>query len=238
MVFLKKKSMSNILIIGGSSGIGLATTELLVGKSQQVFATFNHSENKVSRATYFHLDVSQEDWDFSVLPEVIDGLVYCPGKINLKPFARLKADDFLDDYKIQVLGAIKAIQLLLPKLKKSNSPSIVLFSTVAVQIGFSFHSIVSSSKGAIEGLTRALAAELSPSIRVNCIAPSITDTPLAGNLLNSTEKKEANAQRHPLKKVGEAKDIANAVVFLLSQESSWMTGQIMHIDGGISNLRV
>jgi NAD(P)-dependent dehydrogenase (short-subunit alcohol dehydrogenase family) len=165
-------------------------------------------------------------------------MVYCPGKINLKPFARLKPEDFIEDYKIQVLGAIKAIQLLLPKLKKSSSPSIVLFSTVAVQTGFSFHSIVSSSKGAIEGLTRALAAELAPSIRINCIAPSITDTPLAGNLLNSLEKKEANAQRHPLKKVGEAKDIAHAVAFLLSEESSWMTGQIMHIDGGISNLRV
>jgi NAD(P)-dependent dehydrogenase (short-subunit alcohol dehydrogenase family) len=156
----------------------------------------------------------------------------------LKPFARLKAEDYLDDYKIQVLGAVKAIQLILPKLKKSNSASIVLFSTVAVQTGFSFHSIVSSSKGAIEGLTRALAAEFSPSIRVNCIAPSITDTPLAGSLLNTPEKKEANAIRHPLKKVGEAKDIANAVAFLISEESAWMTGQIMHIDGGISNLRV
>jgi NAD(P)-dependent dehydrogenase (short-subunit alcohol dehydrogenase family) len=114
----------------------------------------------------------------------------------------------------------------------------VLFSTVAVQTGFSFHSIVSSSKGAIEGLTRALAAEFSPSIRVNCIAPSITDTPLAGSLLNTPEKKEANAIRHPLKKVGEPKDIANAVAFLISEESAWMTGQIMHIDGGISNLRV
>lgn len=230
--------MSNILVIGGSSGIGLSTTELLVNKNKQVYATYNHSENKIDGATYFHLDVNQQEWDLSVLPEVIDGLVYCPGKINLKPFARLKAEDFLDDYKIQVLGAIKAIQLLLPKLKKSNSASIVLFSTVAVQTGFSFHSIVSSSKGAIEGLTRALAAELAPSIRVNCIAPSITDTPLAGNLLNTPEKKEGNAQRHPLKKVGEAKDIANAVAFLLSEESSWMTGQIMHIDGGISNLRV
>jgi NAD(P)-dependent dehydrogenase (short-subunit alcohol dehydrogenase family) len=230
--------MRNILIIGGSSGIGLSTTELLVGKNENVFATFNQSENKASGAKYIHLDLNQEEWDFSSLPEVIDGLVYCPGKINLKPFARLKANDFLEDYKIQVLGAIKAIQLVLPKLKKSNSASIVLFSTVAVQTGFSFHSIVSSSKGAIEGLTRALAAEFAPSIRVNCIAPSITDTPLAGNLLNTLEKKEGNAQRHPLKKVGEAKDIANAVAFLLSQESSWMTGQIMHIDGGISNLRV
>jgi NAD(P)-dependent dehydrogenase (short-subunit alcohol dehydrogenase family) len=230
--------MGNYLIVGGSSGIGYATTELLVGKNNNVYATFNQSENKVNGATYLHLDVNHEEWDLSILPEVIDGLVYSPGRINLKPFSRLKSEDFLEDYKIQVLGAIKSIQLLLPKLKKSSSPSIVLFSTVAVQTGFSFHSIVSSSKGAIEGLTRALAAEFAPSIRVNCIAPSITDTPLAGNLLNSQEKKEANAQRHPLKKVGEAIDIANAVTFLLSKDSSWMTGQIMHLDGGISSLRI
>lgn len=230
--------MGKYLIVGGSSGIGYATTELLVGKNNNVYATFNQSENKVSGANYFHLDVNQEEWDLSILPEVLDGLVYCPGRINLKPFSRLKSEDFLEDYKIQVLGAIKSIQLLLPKLKKSSSPSIVLFSTVAVQTGFSFHSIVSSSKGAIEGLTRGLAAEFAPSIRVNCIAPSITDTPLAGNLLNTQEKKEANAQRHPLKKVGEAIDIANAVAFLLSKDSSWMTGQIMHLDGGISSLRI
>jgi NAD(P)-dependent dehydrogenase (short-subunit alcohol dehydrogenase family) len=230
--------MRNILIIGASSGIGFSTAELLSNNNYKVFGSYNSSVQRADGAEYFHLDVLQEEWDLSTLPEVIDSLVYCPGKINLKPFARLKAEDFLDDYKIQVLGAIKAIQLILPKLKKSNSASIVLFSTVAVQTGFSFHSIVSSSKGAIEGLTRALAAEFSPSIRVNCIAPSITDTPLAGNLLNTPEKKEANAIRHPLKKVGEPKDIANAVAFLISEESAWMTGQIMHIDGGISNLRV
>jgi NAD(P)-dependent dehydrogenase (short-subunit alcohol dehydrogenase family) len=230
--------MRNILIIGASSGIGFSTAELLSNNNYKVFGSYNSSVQRADRAEYFHLDVSQEEWDLSTLPEVIDGLVYCPGKINLKPFARLKAEDYLDDYKIQVLGAVKAVQLILPKLKKSNSASIVLFSTVAVQTGFSFHSIVSSSKGAIEGLTRALAAEFSPSIRVNCIAPSITDTPLAGSLLNTPEKKEANAIRHPLKKVGEPKDIANAVAFLISEESAWMTGQIMHIDGGISNLRV
>lgn len=230
--------MSTILIIGGSSGIGLASAELLKNKNHTVFATFNNSDSRISGVSYFHLDVNNENWDLSSLPEVIDGLVFCPGKINLKPFARIKPEDFLADYQVQVLGAIKAIQLLLPKLKKSSSASIVLFSTVAVQTGFSFHSIVSSSKGAIEGLTRALAAELSPNVRINCIAPSITDTPLAATLLNTPEKKEANAQRHPLKKVGEAKDIANAVAFLLSDDSAWMTGQIMHIDGGISNLKV
>lgn len=230
--------MKNILIIGGSSGIGLATAELLVKNDFTVFASYNKSESKVNGVNYFQLDVLQEEWNLDSLPEVIDGLVYCPGKINLKPFARLKASDFMEDYQLQVLGAIKAIQLVLPKLKKSTSPSIVLFSTVAVQTGFSFHSIVSSSKGAIEGLTRALAAEFAPSIRVNCIAPSITDTPLAGGLLNSAEKKEANAQRHPLKKIGEASDIANAVAFLLGSESAWMSGQVLHIDGGMSNLRV
>jgi NAD(P)-dependent dehydrogenase (short-subunit alcohol dehydrogenase family) len=230
--------MKNILIIGGSSGIGLATAELLANQNNNVFATYNNTVVKAGGVNYFQLDVLQEEWNLDSLPEVIDGLVYCPGKINLKPFARLKSSDFMEDYQLQVLGAIKAIQLILPKLKKSSSPSIVLFSTVAVQTGFSFHSIVSSSKGAIEGLTRALAAEFAPSIRVNCIAPSITDTPLAGGLLNSAEKKEANAQRHPLKKIGEASDIANAVAFLLGSESAWMSGQVLHIDGGMSNLRV
>jgi NAD(P)-dependent dehydrogenase (short-subunit alcohol dehydrogenase family) len=183
------------------------------------------------------LDVLSNSYDLSFLPEQIDGLVYCPGAINLKPFARIKPEDFVADYELQVLGAVKIIQAILPKMKTTNVASIVLFSTVAVQSGFNYHSLVSASKGAIEGLTRSLSAELAPKIRVNCIAPSITDTPLASTLLSSDEKKEANAQRHPLKKIGTAEDIANAVSFLINESSAWMTGQVLKIDGGMSVIK-
>jgi NAD(P)-dependent dehydrogenase (short-subunit alcohol dehydrogenase family) len=176
--------------------------------------------------------------DLSFTPDILDGLVYCPGAVNLKPFARIKPEDFISDYQLQLIGAVKVIQACLPKLKNASNPSIVLFSTVAVQTGFNFHSLVASSKGAVEGLTKALAAEFAPKIRVNCIAPSITDTPLAGALLNSVEKKEANAQRHPLKKIGKPEDLANLAEFLLSEKSGWITGQIIHSDGGMSSLKV
>ena len=230
--------MKQYLIIGGSSGIGLALAEEL-SKNNQVFATFAKNEQPSSTNLQYHfIDVLEENLDFSFLSEKIDGLVYCPGAINLKPFARIKPSDFLQDYQLQVVGAVKVIQAVLPKLKLSEHPAIVLFSTVAVQTGFNFHSLVSSSKGAIEGLTKALAAEFSPKIRINCIAPSITDTPLAGTILSTPEKKEANAQRHPLKKIGSAQDIANLAVFLLTEKSSWITGQILHIDGGISSLKI
>lgn len=229
--------MKNILIIGASSGIGKATAALL-SKDHHVWGTYhNHAIESSENNSFYPLNVLDESLDMSFLPQQIDGLVYCPGAIVLKPFARIKAEDFLADYQLQVLGTIKVIQAVLPRLKLSEHASIVLFSTVAVQVGFNFHSIVSSSKGAIEGLTRALSAELAPKIRVNCIAPSITDTPLAAGLLNTAEKMEANAQRHPLKKVGAAEDIANAVGFLISNQSAWMTGQILKLDGGISVIK-
>jgi NAD(P)-dependent dehydrogenase (short-subunit alcohol dehydrogenase family) len=229
----------NFLVIGASSGIGQQTALQLAKEGHQVYATFNKKEiESAENIHYFPLNILDENPDFSFVPQQLDGLLYCPGSISLRPFGRIKPEDFTADFQLQVVGAIKSIQAVLPMLKNSENPSIVLFSTVAVQLGLGFHSQVAASKGAIEGLCRALAAEFAPKIRVNCIAPSLTDTPLAANLLNSAEKKEANAQRHPLKKIGKAEDIANLACFLLSDKSAWMTGQILHLDGGIGSIRI
>lgn len=230
--------MKNYLVIGCSSGIGQAIFTSLA-QEHQVTGTYykNQPQKLPSKSSVHYLNVLDEDVDFSFIPEKLDGLVYCPGSIQLKPFHRFKEEDFIKDYQLQVTGAVKVIQASLPALKKAEQASIVLFSTVAVQNGFSFHSLVSSSKGAIEGLTRALSAELAPKIRVNCIAPSITDTPLAQSILSSPEKRETNAQRHPLKAIGSPEDIAKAALFLLGEESKWMTGQVLHLDGGIGTIR-
>ncbi len=231
--------MNHYLIVGHSSGIGQAIAQKL-SAAHRVYGTHcRHRPQTLPPHTTTHfLDVLQPDPDFSFLPPALDGLVYCPGAIVLRPFARLSQADFLNDYKLQVLGAVQVIQACLPRLKNSSRPgSIVLLSTVAVQTGFNFHSVVSASKGAIEGLTRALAAELSPAIRVNCIAPSLTHTPLAQALLSTPEKIEAQAQRHPLKKIGSPEQIAEAAVFLLQDSSAWVTGQILRVDGGISSIR-
>ncbi len=231
--------MQNYLIIGGSGGIGQELSKQLALAGFQVTATFNQNEPVIKNPNlrYYHLNVLDENSSLDFLPDELDGLVYCPGSINLKPFERIKPEDFETDYKLQVIGAIKIIQLALSRLKKSKNASVVLFSTVAVQAGFSFHTQVAASKGALEGLTKALAAEYAPKIRVNCIAPSLTDTNLAASLLNNDQKKEANALRHPLKRIGTAEDIANMAAFLLSEKASWITGQIFHIDGGMSTLK-
>ena len=230
--------MKNLLIVGHSSGIGNALTKVLAADNK-VYGTYytKRSEFTDDNVSTHYLNVLDENIDFSFLPDQLDGLVYCPGAITLKPFLRAKEEDFITDYKLQVLGAIKCIQSCLPRLKSSGSASIVLFSSVAVKMGFNFHSVVSTSKGAIEGLTKALSAEFAPSIRVNCIAPSITNTPLAGTLLNTQEKIEANAQRHPLKKIGAAEDVSAMAAFLLSDQSKWITGQIFTVDGGISSIK-
>jgi len=227
------------LIIGGSSGIGLAITELLSDGKHEVHATYNKTvpPSSLAGVSYHHLDVLEPTFALDFLPNELDGIVYCPGAIELKPFARISPENFTTDFNLQVLGAIKVVQHCLPQLKKGNAPSILFFSTVAVQTGFNFHSQVAVSKGAIEGLTRSLAAELSPTIRVNAIAPSLTETPLAAKLLNSEEKKQANADRHPLKRIGTPSDIAEMAAFLLSSKSAWITGQIIGIDGGMSAIK-
>lgn len=230
--------MGNYLVVGASSGIGKAVATQLAHEGHQVYATFNNNSiEAIPNITAYPLNVLDENLDFSFLPDTIHGVVYCPGTINLKPFARFTPNDFTQDFNLQVGGAIKVIQAALPALKNSGKGSIVLFSTVAVQLGLNFHTQVATSKGAIEGLAKALSAELAPTIRVNCIAPSLTDTPLAASLLNTEQKVEANALRHPLKRVGTVNDISEMTCFLLSEKASWITGQILHVDGGMSAIK-
>ncbi len=230
--------MKNYLIIGASSGIGKALAQQLADQGYNVYGTFNENSTDISGVSFHRLNVEDDEIDLGFLPDELDGLAYCPGTINLKPFHRIKPDTFRSDYELQVIGAVKVIQSALPRLKKRDVSSIVMFSTIAVQNGFPFHSLVASSKGALEGLTKSLAAEYAPRIRVNCIAPSLTHTPLAARLLSSEEKAEAQASRHPLKKIGSSDDIAAMARFLLTDQSSWISGQVMHVDGGLSTLKV
>lgn len=193
--------MQNILVVGGSSGIGFELTKLLAQNSNRVYATYHKTirESSDDLISYHALNVLEENITLDFLHDVLDGFVYCPGSINLKPFARIKSEEFETDFALNVSGAVKILQLVLPRLKKSDQASVIFFSTVAVQLGLNFHAQVAASKGAIEGLTRALAAEFAPAIRVNCIAPSLTETNLSASLLNTPEKRETGVQRHPLK---------------------------------------
>lgn len=232
--------MKNIVIIGCGSGIGLATAKEL----QHSHPVLGISKTKTSEIgqmniQFFEKNILNDSLEDIPFPDVIDGLVYAPGSINLKPFNRLSENDFRDDFEINVLGAVKIIQKLLPNLKKSESASVVLFSSVAAKTGMPFHASIASSKAAIEGLTKSLAAELAvQKIRVNAIAPSLTDTKLAAQLLSSEERREASAKRHPLQKIGNAEEIAKMVVFLLSESGNWITGQVIGIDGGIGSLKI
>lgn len=232
--------MKNIVIIGCGQGIGFAAAKILSENNNVIGISRSENSEIENLNIEFHLmDILSGNLDEIDFPDVIDGLVYAPGSINLKPFNRLSIDDFKNDFEINVLGAVKTIQKLLPNLKKSESASIVLFSSVAAKLGMPFHASISASKSAVEGLTKSLAAELSAQkIRVNAIAPSLTDTNLASQLLSTPEKREASGKRHPLQRVGNADEIGKMVEFLLSENSTWITGQIIGIDGGIGSVKL
>ncbi len=229
--------MKNILIIGGSTGISAATAQLCVEKGNTVY-TACRTRPEIEGLHHMSYDVLDPEAQLVGLPEQIDGFVYAPGSINLRPFRALKPEAFAADFEINTMGMIRSLQAVLPKLLNSPQASVVVYSTVAVQQGMPFHASVAVAKGALEGLTRSLAAEYAPKIRVNAIAPSLTNTPLAGKLLSSEEKLEKMNERHPLKRVGTPQDLAECTYFLLSEQSSWMTGQVLGLDGGMGALKL
>lgn len=230
--------MKNILLIGGSHGIGQAVTnELLRNPDCNVIvASRTPVALSAPNLTYLSFDAGTDRLNPNALPEVIDGLVYCPGTINLRPFKGLKMETFENDLKVNFLDMVAVVQQLLPQLIASEQSSIVLFSSIAATKGMPFHTSIAAAKGAVEGFAKALAAECAPKIRVNVIAPSLTDTPLAEKFLNTESKQEKSNERHPLKRYGKTEDFASLASFLLDEKASWISGQVFAVDGGLSTL--
>jgi len=220
--------MKNILLIGANSSL-----------SKNLVKNYNDKYNfiKMSRNTEFsdveNFDLFDETTYFDHDID-LDGLIYFPGTINLKQFERLNIVDFEEDFKVNVLGIIKILKYYKKKLNKNSS--IVLFSTVATKIGMPFHSSTSMVKSAVNGITISLAAEWSPDIRVNCISPSLFESKMASKFFSSQKSVERISNNHPLKRTGKPEDITSMINFLISDESSWITGQNLSVDGGISTL--
>jgi NAD(P)-dependent dehydrogenase (short-subunit alcohol dehydrogenase family) len=227
------------VVIGGTSGIGGALVRRLAGAGNKILVLSRDAEASADPGAVEH-----RRWDATGgeppadLPARLDGLAYCPGTIRLQPFQRTTDDHFREDFEINLIGAARAVRACLPALREGEDPAIVLVSTVAAQTGLAFHTSIAAAKSAVEGLTRALAAELAPRIRVNAVAPSLTDTPLAAALLGSAEKRRAGEQRHPLGRVGAPEDVAEAMSYLLEPRSRWVTGQVLPVDGGLSSVRL
>lgn len=230
----------NILIVGGSSGIGLSLVKLLHQHNANVYVVSRSpADDWPASVQYLRADVTGNlDALTTFLPAELHGLVYSVGSINLKPFNRLSEADFLNDYSINVVGAARTIQQSLKHLKSAGAASVVLISSVAARTGMAYHTSIAAAKAAVEGFAVSLAAELAAQqIRVNVVAPSLTDTPLSQQLLSTDEKREASAKRHPLGKIGQPADVSSLIAFLLSAQSDWITGQVIGIDGGLGKLK-
>ncbi|MFD2541736.1 SDR family oxidoreductase [Lacinutrix gracilariae] len=227
--------MKTYIIIGGSKGIGKAFIENFIEEHKIINISRTTPSVKHNNLTHYDCDVLTDD-----LPEIenADGLIYCPGSINLKPISRLKIEDFKADFEINVIGAVKAIQHYLPALKKSNQAAIVLFSTVASKLGMPYHASIATAKSAVEGLVKSLGAELAPSIRINAIAPTVTDTELASKLLRNDKMIANITERHPLKNYLKPKEVAEMASFLLSNKAASMSGQIFEMDYGIVSFKL
>jgi 3-oxoacyl-[acyl-carrier protein] reductase len=225
--------MGNYLVVGNSSGIGSAVSALLMESGHHVIGISRRSAANVSEM--HALDVVNDDLPPIEMP--LEGIVYCPGSITLKPFGAIRKEQIFNDISVNLYGAVRVLQQYHRNLQMGSNPAVVLFSTVAVAVGMPYHSSIAIAKGGVEGLMKSLASEWAPKVRVNCIAPSLTATPLAENLLNS-EQKLANAlQKHPLKKIGDPAQIAHLAVMLLGASAAFITGQVIHADGGISAIR-
>mgnify|MGYP003452709832 FL=1 len=227
--------MKNIVIIGGSKGIGNAILRQQVENNNVFNISRNAPEVTHANLTHFSLDVLQD-----VLPEIenIDTLIYCPGSINLKPIGSLSIEDFRTDFEINVIGAVKAIQKYLPALKKGIDPSIVLFSTVAVKLGMPYHASIATAKAGVEGLVKSLGAELASVIRINAIAPTITETTLAAGILRNDRMKENMVERHPMKGYLKPEEVASMANFLISENAKSISGQIFEMDYGIVSFKI
>lgn len=230
----------NFVVVGGSKGMGLGIVRRLAeqaGTNVTVLSRTPGELDAIPNVTHVVWDASTDDFPADALPDTIHGLVYCPGTLNLGSFKKMKPDVFRSDFEVNVVGATKAIQACLGGLKAAGSSSVLLFSTVAVGQGMFAHASIAASKGAVEGLTRTLAAELSPAVRVNCIAPALTNTSLTERFFSSDDKVAAMGEKYPLGRAGTVDDMAATGSFLLGDDSSWITGQVIGVDGGMSTVR-
>lgn len=232
-------SEKNFVVVGGSKGIGLGIVQELSSRGHKVnvLSRTANELGSINGVSHHVFDVTTDEVGADMLPESIDGLVYCPGSINLRSFRALMPEIFREDFELNVVGAIKVIQAALGGLKRNGNSSVLLFSTVAVAQGLYAHASIAASKGAIEGLTRTLAAELAPHTRVNCLAPALTDTPMTEKFFSDPEKAKSLGEKYPLCRTGTVADLAAAGIFLLDGESQWITGQVWGVDGGMSSIR-